>query len=106
MGFEIRMKTRDGDGEVILRGNNDGSVDFCREADGLDSEKNPIKVMQPFKFYSTLDMAINRLFKMRICNRDASTLQELLANVKEERELLAKEFEGITQSKRPVRAQR
>ena len=104
MGFLIRdIKTRDGEGTVILKGNDDGTVEFCRPSMQVDSKTGEtVEVMVGYKFFALLDNALDRLFRMRVCNRDATTLQELLVNVKQERELLQKEFEGII----PVRRRR
>lgn len=98
MAFEFKCKTREGDGEIIIRGTNDGQVEFCREVNVLDPEtKKPTGEvsLQPFKFFAAIEHAIDKLFRMRVCNRDANSLEELLSNVKEERELLHNEFEGI-----------
>lgn len=94
MGFQIRCKTRNGEQEVIMRGNDDGGVDFVREIELTDKDTGKTKInLASYKYFSNIGSALNRLFEMRIANRDASTLQELLANVKEERELMQKEFE-------------
>lgn len=90
MGFMIKLKTRDEDNEITLRGNDDGTVDFVKEvntATGLQ--------LQPYKFFSSIESAVERIFKVRVNNREATTLEQLLKNVKEEREELRKEFAGI-----------
>jgi hypothetical protein len=98
MGFLVKVQIRQGNDGVILRGNEDGSVDFVKE---IDSEKGLI--YSPYKYFATIESALDRVFRMRCNNRDAETLQELLANVREERELLKKEFEGILAAPRPKR---
>lgn len=97
MGFVARMKTRNGTEEIIIRGNEDGTVDFVKELNVTDKETGKEKlILNPYKYFITIDSALERIFRMRCNNRDAETIQEILANVKEERELLRKEFEGIT----------
>lgn len=97
MGFVVRMKTRNGTEEIIMRGNEDGTVDFVKEITTTDKETNKKSiVLNPYKYFVNIDSALDRIFRMRCNNRDAETVQELLANVKEERGLLRKEFEGIT----------
>jgi hypothetical protein len=98
MGFLIRnIKTRDGEGIVNIRGCDDGCVEFVRismTAEIVDKEKtgNEVELILPYKFYNSIESALDKLFRMRVCNRDATTLQELMQNVKEERELLTTEF--------------
>ena len=90
MGFIIRLKTKCENEEIILRGNDDGTVDFVKEVPSKDTF-----IIQPYKFFSSIENAIERIFKMRVNNREASTLQELLINVEQEREELRNEFKGL-----------
>lgn len=106
MGFLIRnIKTRDGEKVVNFRGCDDGVVEFVRLSIQTDKETGEEKeVWVGYKFYNSIEAALDKLFRMRVCNRDAETLQELLVNVKEERELLRKEFES--QLLNPIRRRR
>lgn len=105
MGFLIKdIKTREGNETIIIRGCSDGTVEFVKEVTQTDKDTGEEKlVLVPYKFFSLIDNALDRLFRMRVCNRDAATLQELLANVKEEREAIRKEFEGILPQSRKKR---
>jgi hypothetical protein len=95
MGFRISVKTRNGTEEVIMSGNDDGTVEFVKELTVKVADTDQTKITYaPYKYFMNIDSAIDRIFRMRCNNRDADTLQELLKNVKEERELLQKEFSG------------
>lgn len=105
MGFLVKVKTREEQNEIVIRGCEDGSVEFVREITSVDKDTGEESIiLAAYKFYSNIDLALDKLFRMRCCNRDASTLQELLVNVKEERELLRKEFEGILPQSRRRRS--
>lgn len=105
MGFLIEgIKTRDGEGVINIRGCDDGSIEYVKWIVSINGKTGEETASwNPYKFYANVYQAIDKLFRMRICNRDAKTLEELLKNVKEERELLHKEFEGILSQSRPRR---
>lgn len=90
MGFLIKLKTRCEDQEVMLRGNDDGSVDFVKTV-----EMSGKPTLVPYKYYTSILTAIDAIFRLRVNNREASTLEELLKNVKEEREFLNNEMRGV-----------
>lgn len=103
MGFEIRIKTSE-EGEVILRGNNDGTIDFCKEVQGKDPKtKKPVTLVQPYKYFVNIAEALNRVFQMRVNARNVETLKELLEAVEEEREELRKLFAGIEEKPKAKR---
>lgn len=91
MPFLIKLKTRCEDQEVQLRGNENGSVDFVKEV-----EMNGKPTLVPYKYYTSIVTAIDAVFRMRVNNREASTLEELLKNVKDEREFLKNEMRGVS----------
>lgn len=91
MPFLIKLKTRCEDQEVQLRGNEDGSVDFVKEV-----VMNGKPTLVPYKYHTSIITAIDAVFRMRVNNREASTLEELLKNVKDEREFLKNEMRGVT----------
>jgi len=104
MGFLIKAKTREGNNEVIIKGSNKGGVEFAKEVTSINEKTGEEQtVLVGYNFFASIDMALDKLFRMRCCNRDAETLQELLANVKEERRLLHEEFEGILPQARRAR---
>ena len=92
MGFLIEVSTGE-EGKLWLRGQDDGGVEFCRMVDIKDPKTGKMKLTPiPYKFYPNIDSALDRLFRMRVNSRNATTLQELLQNVQEEREELRREF--------------
>ncbi len=106
MGFLIEVSTGE-DGRLWLRSQDDGTVEFCRMTDFKDKETGKIKTMPvPYKFYPSIDSALDRLFRMRVNSRNASTLQELLQNVREEREELRLLFSRETSSQQPPKSKK
>lgn len=91
MGFAIKLKTRCEDQEIQLRGNEDGTVDFVKEV-----VMNGKPTLVPYKYFTSIVTAIDAVFRMRVNNREAGNLEELLKNVKDEREFLKNEMRGVT----------
>lgn len=103
MGFLIEVSTGE-DGKLWLRGQDDGNVEFCRMVDLKDPKTGKMKPTPvPYKFYPTIDSALDKLFRMRVNSRNATTLQELLQNVREEREELRVLFTSEIASKQETK---
>jgi len=96
MGFLIKnISVRDEEKVIHIRGCNDGYVEFVKPVIQIDKDSGVEKeIWVGYAFYTNIEQALDKLFRMRICNRQADTLQELLNNVREEREALHKEFES------------
>lgn len=96
MGFLIEgIKTRDADGVINIRGCDDGTIEYVKWVTSVNSKTGEENAnWSPYKFYASLEQALDKLFRMRVCNRDAKTLEELIRNVREEREALHEEFQS------------
>ena len=94
MGFLIEgIKTRDGDGSVTIRGCEDGNIEFVKWVVSTNTRTGEdTSGWAPYKYFASIEMALDKVFRMRVCNRDAKTLEELIVNVKEERASLHEEF--------------
>jgi hypothetical protein len=95
MGFQIEISTGM-EGTVIMRGCDDGTVEFCKWSTAKDKDtKESIPVLAPFQYYVSLEHAFNQIMKLRICNSKATTLTELLSVIKEIRADIHKEFHEV-----------
>jgi len=81
-----------GEKVVVLRGNEDGTVDLCHWVPIRNKEGEMIDTPIPYKYFASIQSALQRVYEMRVCIRDATTLEKLLEHIKEEREWLRKEL--------------
>lgn len=92
MGFEIEVKTGTEE-TVILRGCDDGTVEFCKRGEITDPKtKEKIPGLIAFKWFANISQAFDRVARMRIANSSAVTLNELVENIKLIREDIKKEM--------------
>jgi len=90
--FEIEVKTGEF-GPVVLRGCTDGTVEMCRWQDTKDVKtKEPITVLQPLKYYASIEQAFERVARMRIGSAVATDIKELVAAIRGIRADIKKEM--------------
>jgi hypothetical protein len=102
MGFVIKnIRVGGGLDPIHIRGADDGCVEFFKINKVINKDTGEESEIQAsYKFYSSLEAALDKVFRMRVCNRDAKSLEELIANVKEERIALHEEFASTLLSNR------
>jgi len=80
----MQIELQIGKEPVVLRGNDDGTVDLCHWVDMKHGEvMKPVLI--PFKYFTSLASALHRVAEMKVCRSDASTLQELAQVFEEEK---------------------
>lgn len=82
MGFQIEVKTGDA-GPVTLRGCDDGTVEFCKWGEVIDP-KTKVKraALIAFKYYASIEQAFDKVFRMRVASAEATTLKELVQEIR------------------------
>jgi hypothetical protein len=99
MAFEIKINTGEA-GEVWLRGCSDGTVEMCKwETLKPLKDQDPNEVREglvPFKYYADISQAMNKVMRMRIGSANATTLTELISEVRNIRKDLQKELAPLT----------
>jgi hypothetical protein len=95
MGFEIKLNTGDV-GEVWLRGCGDGTVEMCKWETLKplkDQDKSIVREgLVPFKYYASIEQAMEKVIRMRVGSSQAATLKELVQTIKAIRSDLHKEL--------------
>jgi len=82
MGFEVKVKAGDA-GDLWLRGNSDGGVEMCKWGDITNPKtKEVTQGLIPFKWYSNIQQAFDRVARMRIASAQANDLKELVTAIK------------------------
>lgn len=96
MGFQIEVKTGDA-GPVILRGCADGTIEFCKWAEVTDP-KTKIKGpgLVAYKWYTSIEHAFERVFRMRAASCDAQNIKDLVAGIKQIRADIKQEMGVIS----------
>lgn len=95
MAFQIELQTGDA-GPVILRGCEDGSIEFCKWVEQKDKETGDMKpVLVPYKFYANVQQAFDRIARMRIASAQAKDLKELVTAIKAIRLDILKEMGAL-----------
>ena len=92
MAFQIEVQTGDA-GPVILRGCDDGTVEFCKwgeTKDPITKEAKPVLIA--YKFYANIVQAFDRVARMRVASIAASDLKELVEGIKGVREDIKREM--------------
>ena len=81
MGFQIECKTGEM-GPVTLRGCSDGTVEMCAWRDVKQSDGSHLPILTPIKYYASIEQAFDRIARMRIASAEATTLAELVKEIK------------------------
>ena len=87
MQIDIKIGTK----EFVLQGNDDGTCDLCKWVK-TKKEGEDITILIPFKFFTSLPSALERVFEMKVCMRDATTLKELMESIHQERKWLLQQL--------------
>jgi len=96
MGFQIEVKTG-AEGKVVLRGCEDGTIEFCQWRDVKNKDTGlVVPTLTPYKWYTSLEQAFERVFRMRVASADATTIKELVAAVKSIRKEIKEEM-GVSE---------
>ena len=85
--FQIEVKSGE-EGNVILRGCSDGTVELCRWAERKDKDKETGEItvtpyLEAYAFYASIEQAFNKIARMRIGSSNATSLKELTEAIKQ-----------------------
>lgn len=96
MGFTIKVKTGE-EGDVVLRGCSDGTVEFCAWHDVKEKDKETGEItikpqLVAYKYYASVEQAFNKIARMRIGSATATSLQELTEAIRDIRKDIKREM--------------
>jgi len=89
----MQIELKIGQKSVVMRGNDDGTVDLCQ---WVNYERSGVVVptLVPYKFFSSLPVCLMRVFEMKVCKSDSTTLKQLSESIEAERVWLHNALKG------------
>ncbi len=87
----MQVEIKIGSETVTVRGNEDGTADLCHWVDMKHGDEITPTLI-PFKFYASLYSCLQRVLEMKVNRKHIFSLNELITEIKAERDWLRKEF--------------